>query len=115
MSCVLTCVVFVETKRDAKDLSDFLYKNKFYVDSIHGDKSQKEREEALQSFKNGSIQILVATSVASRGLDIEGVAHVINYDLVCFYFGSKLIPSSLRRLRIIYIALEEQGGPLQLD
>ena len=49
--------------------------------SIHGDRLQREREEALYDFRTGSRPILVATAVAARGLDIPGVAHVINYDM----------------------------------
>lgn len=49
--------------------------------SIHGDRLQREREEALRDFRTGKRKILVATSVAARGLDIKGVTHVINYDL----------------------------------
>ena len=49
--------------------------------SIHGDRLQREREEALYDFRTGSKPILVATAVAARGLDIPGVAHVINYDM----------------------------------
>lgn len=74
-------LVFVETKRGADSLEDFLYREGFKVASIHGDRSQPEREAALRSFKNGNATILVATDVASRGLDIPSVAHVVNYDL----------------------------------
>ena len=49
--------------------------------SIHGDRQQREREEALRTFKLGETPVLVATAVAARGLDIKGVEHVVNYDL----------------------------------
>lgn len=49
--------------------------------SIHGDRLQREREEAINDFKSGRMKILIATSVAARGLDIKNVTHVINYDL----------------------------------
>lgn len=58
-----------------------LQDNGFQVTSIHGDRSQAEREFALHSFKSGRTPIIVATDVASRGLDIPNVAHVINYDM----------------------------------
>ncbi|OBZ73603.1 ATP-dependent RNA helicase ded1 [Grifola frondosa] len=74
-------LVFVETKRMADMLSDFLLGNNFAATSIHGDRSQREREMALQTFKSGRTPILVATAVAARGLDIPHVTHVINYDL----------------------------------
>jgi len=74
-------LVFTETKRDADQLARFLYGKGLGVTSIHGDRSQAEREAALLAFRQGRITILVATDVASRGLDIDNVAHVINYDL----------------------------------
>jgi ATP-dependent RNA helicase DDX3X len=63
-------LVFVETKRGADMLEDFLSSHQYSVNSIHGDRSQAQREDALKSFKNGRTPILVATSVAARGLDI---------------------------------------------
>lgn len=62
-------------------LEDFLYSHQYAVNSIHGDRSQAQREEALRSFKTARTPILVATSVAARGLDISNVKHVINFDL----------------------------------
>jgi ATP-dependent RNA helicase DDX3X len=74
-------LVFCETKKLADHLEEFLYDNGFSSASIHGDRTQSEREAALDAFKQGKVQILVATDVASRGLDISNVRHVINYDL----------------------------------
>jgi len=76
-------LVFVETKRGADALEDFLHRcNEGYrVASIHGDRHQREREQALQSFRNGTTPILVATAVAARGLDIPNVKHVVNFDM----------------------------------
>merc|ERR1719264_2338098 len=74
-------LVFVETKKGADSLDDYLYREGFPVTSIHGDRTQKEREEALRRFKCGKSPILVATAVAARGLDIPNVKHVINFDL----------------------------------
>ena len=74
-------LVFVETKRMADMLSDFLMGNNLPATSIHGDRTQRERELALQTFRTGRTPILVATAVAARGLDIPNVTHVINYDL----------------------------------
>jgi ATP-dependent RNA helicase DDX3X len=62
-------------------LSDFLMSNRLPATSIHGDRSQREREMALQTFRTGRTPILVVTAVAARGLDIPNVTHVINYDL----------------------------------
>ncbi|RSL99328.1 ATP-dependent RNA helicase DED1 [Fusarium oligoseptatum] len=74
-------LIFVETKRMADSLSDFLINQNFPATSIHGDRTQRERERALEFFRNGRCPILVATAVAARGLDIPNVTHVINYDL----------------------------------
>ncbi|KAF8041098.1 hypothetical protein BT93_B3119 [Corymbia citriodora subsp. variegata] len=74
-------LVFVETKKGADSLENWLCNNGFPATSIHGDRTQQERESALRSFKSGRTPILVATDVAARGLDIPHVAHVINFDL----------------------------------
>jgi ATP-dependent RNA helicase DDX3X len=74
-------LVFVETKRMADILSDFLLSHRLPATSIHGDRTQREREMALHTFRTGRTSILVATAVAARGLDIPNVTHVINYDL----------------------------------
>ncbi|KAK7264942.1 hypothetical protein RJT34_32556 [Clitoria ternatea] len=74
-------LVFVETKKGADALESWLLRNGFAATAIHGDKVQMERERALRSFKNGSTPVLVATDVASRGLDIPHVSHVVNFDL----------------------------------
>jgi probable ATP-dependent RNA helicase DDX4 len=74
-------LVFVETKKGADFLATYLSQSEFPATSIHGDRLQNEREEALRDFKTGRAPILIATSVAARGLDIPGVEHVVNYDL----------------------------------
>ncbi|XP_035145830.3 ATP-dependent RNA helicase DDX3X isoform X1 [Callithrix jacchus] len=74
-------LVFVETKKGADSLEDFLYHEGHACTSIHGDRSQRDREEALRQFRSGRSPILVATAVAARGLDISNVRHVINFDL----------------------------------
>ncbi|XP_060090125.1 ATP-dependent RNA helicase DDX3X isoform X3 [Heteronotia binoei] len=77
----LLTLVFVETKKGADSLEDFLYHEGYACTSIHGDRSQRDREEALHQFRSGRRPILVATAVAARGLDISNVKHVINFDL----------------------------------
>ncbi|KAI9788673.1 MAG: DEAD-box ATP-dependent RNA helicase [Peltula sp. TS41687] len=74
-------LIFVETKRMADALSEFLINQGFPATSIHGDRTQRERERALEMFRTGRCPILVATAVAARGLDIPNVTHVVNYDL----------------------------------
>ena len=74
-------LVFGRTKFGAQKLSDELVKRGFKADAIHGSKRQSQRIRTLERFKKSEIKILIATDVASRGLDIPNVSHVINYDL----------------------------------
>ncbi|XP_064497102.1 probable ATP-dependent RNA helicase DDX4 isoform X1 [Pseudopipra pipra] len=74
-------MVFVDTKKKADFIACFLCQENIPATSIHGDREQREREIALQDFRSGKCPVLVATSVAARGLDIESVQHVINFDL----------------------------------
>lgn len=74
-------LIFGRTKHGVEKLSKILVDRGFKATSIHGDKNQSHRQRALASFKNNQTQILVATDVAARGLDIADVSHVINYDL----------------------------------
>jgi len=74
-------LIFVETKRSCDYVEDVLCAKGFPACSIHGDKCQREREDSLKSFKNGRTPVMVATDVASRGLDIPNVTQVVNFDL----------------------------------
>ncbi|GFT99342.1 probable ATP-dependent RNA helicase DDX4 [Nephila pilipes] len=74
-------LVFVEQKRNADFTASLCSQNNIPTTSIHGDRLQREREEALRDFRIGKMPVLVATAVAARGLDIRDVRHVINYDL----------------------------------
>ncbi|XP_035533721.1 probable ATP-dependent RNA helicase DDX4 isoform X3 [Morone saxatilis] len=74
-------MVFVETKRQADFIATYLCQEKVPTTSIHGDREQREREQALADFRSGKCPVLVATSVAARGLDIPDVQHVVNFDL----------------------------------
>lgn len=74
-------LVFSRTKRGADRLSKILSKAKIESGAIHGDKSQGQRERALQGFKDGKLRILVATDIAARGIDIDSLSYVINYDI----------------------------------
>jgi ATP-dependent RNA helicase RhlE len=75
------CIVFVKTKQGCSRLSRELVRAGIAADAIHGDKSQLERIKALDAFKQSAIQVLVATDVAARGIDIDELPHVINYEL----------------------------------
>ncbi|MBZ6172232.1 DEAD/DEAH box helicase [Streptomyces olivaceus] len=72
-------MVFCRTKRTAADLADQLKQRGFASGAVHGDLSQGAREQALRAFRNGKVDVLVCTDVAARGIDVEGVTHVINY------------------------------------
>jgi len=74
-------IVFVNKKHTADKITQWLNKKGFKTDTIHGNKRQTQRERILNKFRKERVQILVATDVASRGLDIDGITHVFNYDL----------------------------------
>ena len=73
-------LVFCETKRGCDRLSKDLRHKNYQVDAIHGDKTQNVRDKVLAKFKDGKINVLVATDVAARGIDVKDITHVINYD-----------------------------------
>lgn len=74
-------IVFGRTKRRVDELSEALSKRGYSAEGIHGDLTQSKRDSVLRKFKEGSIEVLVATDVAARGLDISGVSHVYNFDI----------------------------------
>jgi len=74
-------LIFGKTKHGVQRLANDLEDRGFKTEAIHGNKTQNQRQRALQSFKQGRVQVLVATDVAARGIDIPDVTHVINYDL----------------------------------
>ncbi|KAF9976912.1 DEAD-box ATP-dependent RNA helicase [Actinomortierella ambigua] len=78
---VVRTLIFVKTKREADMLDSFLYNKQLPTVSLHGDRTQLERESSLEAFRSGRSPIMIATSVASRGLDIKNIMHVINYHL----------------------------------
>ncbi|MFI7308431.1 DEAD/DEAH box helicase, partial [Streptomyces hygroscopicus] len=72
-------MIFCRTKRTAADIADQLSHRGFASGAVHGDLGQGAREQALRAFRNGKVDVLVCTDVAARGIDVEGVTHVINY------------------------------------
>jgi ATP-dependent RNA helicase DDX3X len=74
-------IIFMETKKSVDNLENFLSKRNYNVLGIHGDKPQNLRKEAITLFSSGDVPILIATDVASRGLDFPNVSYVFNYDL----------------------------------
>ncbi len=74
-------IIFCQTKSLVTDLTKYLQERGYRVDSLHGEKSQSERESTMQSFRDRRLNILVCTDVASRGLDVKDLTHVINYSI----------------------------------
>ena len=74
-------IIFCRTKRRVKTLNDHLQEEGFITDEIHGDLSQSKREKVMKSFRKMEIPLLVATDVAARGLDVEGITHIFNFDI----------------------------------
>ncbi|MDC7985324.1 DEAD/DEAH box helicase, partial [Rhodoplanes sp. TEM] len=75
------CLVFTRTKHGADKVVRGLAKSGIAAEAIHGNKSQNQRERVLAAFRTGEVRILIATDIAARGIDVEGVSHVVNYDL----------------------------------
>jgi ATP-dependent RNA helicase RhlE len=74
-------LIFTRTKHRADKVARMLNKNKINAGAIHGDKTQNQRTKAMNDFKSGRLNVLVATDIAARGIDVEDISHVINYDL----------------------------------
>jgi ATP-dependent RNA helicase RhlE len=74
-------LVFTRTKHRADKIAEMLNKNKINADAIHGNKSQNQRTKAMSDFKSGRLHVLVATDIAARGIDVDEISHVINYDM----------------------------------
>lgn len=75
------CIIFGRTKKGVNDLTASLQARGYMADGLHGDLSQSQRDRVMKKFREGNLEILVATDVAARGLDIEHITHVINYDI----------------------------------
>ncbi len=78
---VVTALVFTRTKHGADKVVKFLHRHEITAAAIHGNKSQNARQHALSNFKNGKLRVLVATDIAARGIDIDELSHVFNYEL----------------------------------
>jgi ATP-dependent RNA helicase RhlE len=74
-------LVFMETKRGADRVARVLAAHQHRVDTIHSDRTQSQRNRALASFKAGQVRVLVATDVAARGIDVDDISHVVNYEV----------------------------------
>ncbi len=74
-------IIFTRTKADAQEITERLAKEGYDIEALHGDLTQQQRDKVMQRFRQKSIQILIATDVAARGIDVEGITHVINFEL----------------------------------
>ncbi|MEO6453661.1 MAG: DEAD/DEAH box helicase [Ginsengibacter sp.] len=74
-------IIFTRTKADAQEVTERLVKEGYDIEALHGDLTQQQRDKVMQRFRDKSIQLLIATDVAARGIDVEGITHVINYEL----------------------------------
>ncbi len=74
-------IIFVRTRLGAQEVTEKLLKEGYDIEALHGDLSQQQRDKVMQRFRQKSLQLIVATDVAARGIDVEGITHVINYEL----------------------------------
>jgi len=74
-------IIFTRTKADAQEVAERLVKEGYDIEALHGDLTQQQRDKVMGRFRQKSIQLLIATDVAARGIDVEGITHVINYEL----------------------------------
>jgi len=74
-------IIFTRTKADAQEISERLSKNGYDIEALHGDLTQQQRDKVMGRFRSKTLQLLIATDVAARGIDVDGITHVINYEL----------------------------------
>lgn len=74
-------IIFTRTKSDAQEISDRLTRDGYEIDALHGDLTQAQRDKVMREFRDKSLQLLIATDVAARGIDVQNITHVINYEL----------------------------------
>ncbi len=79
--CPESCIIFAKTQEHVRNVCDYLYDQGISVDKLHGGMLQEDRLENMKDFRLGKIRILVATDVAARGIDVDNVTHIINYDM----------------------------------
>lgn len=74
-------IIFTRTKADAQEIAEKLTREGYDIDALHGDLSQQQRNKVMDEFRDKTLQLLIATDVAARGIDVQGITHVINYEL----------------------------------
>lgn len=113
-------IIFTRTKMDAQDISDKLMKDGYNADSLHGDLSQAQREKVMARYRSRSLQLLVATDVAARGIDVNDITHVINYSLpdeleVYTHRSGRTARAGKKGISISIINSKETGKIRQLE
>lgn len=113
-------IIFTRTKLDAQDIADKLMKDGYNADSLHGDLSQGQREKVMARYRSRSLQILVATDVAARGIDVNDITHVINYSLpdeleVYTHRSGRTARAGKKGIAISIINSKENGKIRQLE
>ena len=130
---VTRAIVFTRTKHGANRVAKKLVKAGIEAEAIHGNKSQNARQRALDAFKSGEVWVLVATDIAARGIDVEGISHVINFELphepesyvhrigrtaragASGVAWSLIDPSEIKRMRAIERLTRVKPGPLEVE
>ncbi len=113
-------IIFTRTKLDAQDIAEKLIKDGYNADSLHGDLSQAQREKVMARYRSRSLQILVATDVAARGIDVNDITHVINYSLpdeleVYTHRSGRTARAGKKGISISIINSKETGKIRQLE
>lgn len=113
-------IVFTRTKVEAQEIAEKLIKDGYDADSLHGDLSQAQRDKVMNRFRERSLQILVATDVAARGIDVDNVTHVINYGLpdeleVYTHRSGRTARAGKKGISISIVHSKEQGRIRQLE
>jgi ATP-dependent RNA helicase DDX3X len=93
-------IIFVNNKRVADELDDYLFHNNLPCTSMHADRTQREREDSMRAFRNGTTPLMVTTGLAARGIDVKNIKYVINYDLPSMDHGG--ITEYIHRIGKLY-------------
>jgi ATP-dependent RNA helicase DeaD len=113
-------IVFCRTKIESQDVAEKLIKDGYNADAIHGDLSQQQRDKVMGQFRNRSLQLLIATDVAARGIDVNDVTHVINYELpddteVYTHRSGRTARAGKSGIAIAIINMKEMGKIRQIE
>lgn len=113
-------IVFCRTKVETQQVADALIKDGYNADALHGDLSQQQRDYVMSRYRNRSLQMLIATDVAARGIDVNDVSHVINYNLPdelenYIHRSGRTARAGKKGISISIINLKERGKIAQLE